>query len=197
MAQPMVMDGGIEGLEQSLHHPLAGHSQFNPTAPKSPKLTEKVLEPGETEAIISRIKAYAAPDKQVKVAHLCDLLVASTRPSSSSLPPSPLTDEDPVTIKQLRAILKETLLLTAATAATRSYAAVASKGTTSESYQVIPERRTREIRVHAPNQAPELAQRNATQVVDAIKAATGSRAVEARQLPSGDTIVTFQKAIPL
>ena len=29
MGEPMVQDGGVTGLEQSVYHPMAGRSQYN------------------------------------------------------------------------------------------------------------------------------------------------------------------------
>ena len=64
-------------------------------------------------------------------------------------------------------------------------------------FQIIPERRTRELRIRAENQTADLARRSAVEVVAAVNTAIGTGDVVAtRRLPSGDTILTFQDAIP-
>ena len=64
-------------------------------------------------------------------------------------------------------------------------------------YQVIPERRTRELRIRAENQAEDLARRSAVEVIAAVNTAIGTgEAVATRRLPSGDIVLTFQDSIP-
>ena len=59
---------------------------------------------------------------------------------------------------------------------------------------VVPERRTREVVIKAPGQSEDLAQRSSTQVVEVVnRAIRGSDVIAARRLPSGDTILTFER----
>ena len=63
--------------------------------------------------------------------------------------------------------------------------------------QIIPERRTRELRIRAEKLTEDLARRSAVEVVAAVNTAIGTNdAVATRRLPSGDVILTFQDSIP-
>jgi hypothetical protein len=112
----MAMDGGVTGLEQSDHHPLIGQSQY------PPPLQVLVSEPPTSSqggagdlvlSIIQSIVACVIPGKKDKV--LCLLselrevdtstiavttIVISLRTSRTSV-----SDDNPVTISQLRTIL--------------------------------------------------------------------------------------------
>ena len=64
--------------------------------------------------------------------------------------------------------------------------------------QIIPERRTRELRIRNEHPTEDLARRSAIEVVAAVNTAIGTNdAVATRRLPSGDVILTFQESIPL
>jgi hypothetical protein len=96
MAEPMAMDGGVAGLEQSQHHPLAGRSQFNPVsltpqaeASESPASTQG--DTGDpTESIIQCIKACVIPGKEDEVSRLLrdlrDIVASTTTYSSAAVP---------------------------------------------------------------------------------------------------------------
>jgi hypothetical protein len=202
----MAMDGGIAGLEQSQHHPLAGQSQFNPTPP--PPQTQARESPASTqgddgdptESLIQRIKACVIPGKVDEVTRLLRVLrdlVATTATSTATFSAS---DDNPVTVGQLKTILQEALQKPAAAALQRpSYASVARQHTTAPTgnYQIIPERRIRELRIRAEKQTDDLARRSAVEVVTAANTAIGtSDVVATRRLPSGDIILTFQEEIP-
>ena len=207
MGEPMVTDGGRAGLEQSQHHPLAGRSQYSQT----PQLQagESLASSGssegdQTESIIQCIKACVIPGKVDEVTRLLRDLITATATTSAATNPqtlgTPQSDNDPVTIGQLKAILQETFQKPAAAIPQRpSYASVARQQATTPAgtYQVIPERRTRELRIRAENQAEDLARRSATEVIAAVNTAIGTgEAVATRRLPSGDIILTFQDSIP-
>jgi hypothetical protein len=209
----MAMDGGIAGLEQSQHHPLAGRSQFNPPSP--PSQTQASDSPASNqggngdpaESILQSIRACVIPGKEDEVSRLIrELRVIVATAATTTAATSPRTsrtsfsDDDPVTIGQLKTILQETLQKPAAATLQRpSYASVARQHVTAPAgnFQIIPERRTRELRIRAENQTEDLARRSAVEVVAAVNTAIGTGDVVAtRRLPSGDTILTFQDAIP-
>jgi hypothetical protein len=206
----MAMDGGIAGLEQSQHHPLAGRSQYSP--PSQTQANDSLASsPGDdgdlAASLIQRIKACVIPGKEDEVSRLLRelrVIVATetTTSAATSLQTSrtSFSDDDPVTIGQLKTILRETLQKPAvATLQRPSYASVARQQVAAPigNFQVIPERRTRELRIRAENQTEDLARRSAVEVVTAANTALGtSDVVATRRLPSGDIILTFQETIP-
>jgi hypothetical protein len=209
----MAMDGGIAGLEQSQHHPLAGRSQFNPPSLHSQTQASESLasvqgdEGDQAASLIQSIKACVIPGKEDEVSRLLRELrvivaTAATTSAATSLQTSrtSFSDDDPVTIGQLKSILQEALQKPAtATLQRPSYASVARQQTTAPigNFQLIPERRTRELRIRAENQTEDLARRSAVEVVAAANTALSiSDVVATRRLPSGDTILTFQDMIP-
>ena len=100
MGEPMVQDGGLAGLEQSQHHPLANRSQYNAAASPDPFASqEKVIEQGEdlAEKLRCSILVYVEPDKQDDMLKLLSEIVARTRRVSIA-PPTPPNDDEPVTI---------------------------------------------------------------------------------------------------
>ena len=114
----MVIDGGTAGLEQSDHHPLAGQSQYPP--PLQTQASESpVCSQGDasdlTESIIQRIVACVIPGKKDEVSRLVrdlrDAVAAAATSTATSLQTSrtSFSDDDPVTIGQLKTILQETL----------------------------------------------------------------------------------------
>ncbi len=195
MAEPMAMDGGIAGLEQSQHHPLAGRSQFNPPSP--PSQTQASDSPASNqggngdpaESILQSIRACVIPGKEDEVSRLIrELRVIVATAATTTAATSPRTsrtsfsDDDPVTIGQLKTILQETLQKPAAATLQRpSYASVARQHVTAPAgnFQIIPERRTRELRIRAENQTEDLARRSAVEVVAAVNTAIGTSDVVA------------------
>ena len=208
MGEPMVTDSGRAGLDQSQHHPLAGRSQYSQTPQQEPSDSPASSSDGTddpTEPLIQRIKACVIPGKADEVTRLLrDLVTAAAATActatSPRTPKTPISDDEPVTIGQLKAILQETLQKpVAATPQRPSYASVARQHVTAPSgnYQVIPERRTRELRIRAEGQTEDLARRSAVEVVAATNTAIGSSEVVAtRRLPSGDVVLTFKDNIP-
>ena len=62
---------------------------------------------------------------------------------------------------------------------------------------MIPERRIRELRIRAENQAEDLARQSAIEVIAAVNTAISTgEAVATSRLPSGDIVLTFQDSIP-
>ena len=147
----MVTDGGCAGLEQSQHHPLAGRSQYSPTPQLQASDSPTSSSSGEddpTESLIHRIKACVIPGKVDEVTRLLrDVGAATATTGTATSPRTPRTsisDDDPVTIGQLKTILQGALQkLTTATPQRPSYASVARQHVTAPSgnYQIIPERR--------------------------------------------------------
>ena len=123
------------------------------------------------------------------------IVVTSLQTSRTSV-----SDNDPVTISQLKAILQETLLKPSPANPQRpSYASVARQPTASptRNVQIIPERRTREPLIRNRNLPEDLARRSAVEVVAAVNTVIGTNdAVATRRLPSSDVILTFQDTIP-
>jgi hypothetical protein len=210
MGEPMAMDGGTAGLEQSDHHPLAGQSQYSPPLPTQAS-ESPVRSQGDasdlTESIIQRIVACVIPGKKDEVSRLVrdlrDAAAAAATSAATSLRTSrtSFSDDDPITIGQLKTILQETLQKPVQAIPQRpSYASVARQPTTAPTgnFQIIPERRTRELRIRNENPTEDLVRRSAIEVVAAVNTAIGTNdAVATRRLPSGDVILTFQESIPL
>jgi hypothetical protein len=207
----MAMDGGSAGLNQSQHHPLAGQSQFPPVPQTQTSETLASIQGDDgdpTESLIQRIKACVIPGKEDEVSRLLRDLrdaVATTTTTTTSPRTSrtSFSDDDPVTIGQLKSILQETLqrpvAATLQTLQRPSYASVARQHAAAPTgnFQIIPERRTRELRIRAEKQSEDLSRRSAVEVVSAANTAIGSSDVVAtRRLPSGDIILTFQDKIP-
>ena len=114
----MAMDGGVAGLDQSDHHPLAGRSQYPPPlqTPASEPPTSSQGGTGDlASTIIQSIIACVIPGKKDEVTRLVrDLRAADATAAATSAATSPRTsrtsfsDDDPVTIGQLKTILQET-----------------------------------------------------------------------------------------
>ena len=120
---------------------------------------------------------------------------ASSRTSRTSF-----SDDDPVTIGQLKAILQETFQQPAAATPQRpSYASVARQHTAAltGNVQIIPERRTRELLIHNKKPAEDLARHSAVEVVTTVNTTIGTNdTVATRRLPSSDVVLTFRDSIP-
>jgi hypothetical protein len=206
----MAIDSGIAGLKQSDHHPLAGRSQYSPplqTPPSELPVSSQGVAGDLATSIIQSIVACVILGKKDEVTRLVrDLRAADATAAATSAATSPRTsrtsfsDDDPVTIGQLKTILQETFQKPAVAIPQRpSYASVARQPTTASTgnYQIIPERRTRELRIRNESLPEDLARRSAVEVVAAVNTAIGTKdAVATRRLPSGDVILTFQDTIP-
>jgi hypothetical protein len=114
----MAIDSGIAGLKQSDYYPLAGQSQYSP--PLQTQASESlVYSQGDasdlTESIIQRIVACVIPGKKDKVSRLVrdlrDAAAAAATSAAISLRTSrtSFSDDNPITISQLKTILQETL----------------------------------------------------------------------------------------
>jgi hypothetical protein len=200
----MVVDSGNAGLEQSVHHPLAGTS-MHATQRDSSEEGGREIE-GPYKDLLKPFKDFVIPGKEVEFIEKLREVLATRRRDASATQAS--TD---VELKNLRGTV-EALAKTIEIALPRlqgnqtnnnnnkqSWASVAAGGTQSGSERaahapkvVIPERRTREVVIRAPGQNDDLAKRTPVQVVEAVNKAIGTDSVvAARRMPSGDTILTF------
>ena len=111
MGEPMAMDSSIAGLEQSDHHPLTGRSQYSP--PLQTQVSDSLASTqggaGDLAAsLIQHIEACVILGKKDKVSRLLyelhefDVSTSTTTTTSSAV--TSLSDNDPVTIGQLKAI---------------------------------------------------------------------------------------------
>jgi hypothetical protein len=195
----MVVDGGIAGLEQSRHHPLAGQGAINPPTPRITGEEEGSKEGGDDTGVIELFKDLVIPGKEEEFVRRLREALAKTRRRGGA----PTTNIDGE-IKKIHTKIEElakALQRPTGTTGKASWAAVVA-GTTqvdrsrNEAFTpkvVIPERRTREVVIRAPEQGEDLAQRTAVQVVEAVNRAMGSDgAVAARRMRSGDTVLTFK-----
>ena len=206
----MAMDGGVAGLDQSNHHPLTGRSQYPPplqTLASEPPTSSQGGTSDLALTIIQSIIACVILGKTDKVTRLLQELrkvnaSTATTTAATSLWTSrtSVSDNDPVTISQLKAILQETLLKPLPVNPQQpSYASVARQPTASptRNVQIIPEHCTRELLICNGNPPEDLVRCSAVEVVAAVNTAIGTNdTVATRQLPSGDVILTFQDVIP-
>ena len=122
-----------------------------------------------------------------------DVSTSTTTTTSSTV--TSLSDNDPVIISQLKAILQETFPKPAvATPQRPSYASVARQHTAAltGNVQIIPERRTRELLIRNEKPAEDLARRSAVEVVAAVNTAISTNDVVATcWLLSSDVVLTF------
>jgi hypothetical protein len=111
-----------------------------------------------------------------------------------------VSDNDPVTISQLKAILQETLLKPLPVNLLRLlYVLVARQPTASptRNVQIILERRTRELLICNRNPPKDLARHSTIEVVTVVNTIISTNnTVVTRRLPSSDIILTFQDIIP-
>jgi hypothetical protein len=205
--EPMVVDSGLAGLEQSVHHPRAGVSATGTPLPGSGSGAGKGVEGlGVSTDLMQSFKDLVAIGKEVEFEQTLHkaLRDAFQRGASST------THNNNNNIHQeLRAIRSTIDQLTrvppaqsSADTSRKTWAAVAAAAAGAGGPAVytpkvvVPERRNREIVVKATDLAPELAARTSVEIVEAVNKAMGGgsgsgRAVAARRMPSGDTVLTF------
>jgi hypothetical protein len=148
----MAMDGGIAGLEQSQYHPLARRSQYSLPTQQQANDSLASSQGGSSDLAVSliySIKACIILGKEDKVLRLlCELreldvsTVTVSAATFSQTSRTSFSDNDPVTISQLKAILQETLQKpVVATPQRPSYTSVARQSTAAPTgnVQLIPE----------------------------------------------------------
>lgn len=202
----MVVDGGKAGLDQSRHHPNAGQSAFaapserlsaNPT-----DLSGAVMKVIQLLQKISSLVPVECPEVR-EAREACEEATRCLSEFDAPTPiPRPQADETPITETTLRKILAETLKAPSpAVAAASSWAKVAALPTPlgrgaagpQEIRTIVPERRARELVIRAPVDS-KVAKGKPQDIVAAVNKELGSgEAVAARRLPSGDTVLTFEK----
>ena len=119
MGEPMVQDGGVAGLEQSVHHPMAGRSQYNLEVPYSSSEVATTLQDGTVEAAAESLEqcllACILLGKQEEASTLLRTIIDASviRIVKATLnlhsPPTPPTDEELVIVGQLKTILQQVL----------------------------------------------------------------------------------------
>ena len=112
MGEPMVQDRGIAGLEQSMHHPLAGYSQYNleVLCNSSEAATTQQGDTDETTVSLEqRLLAYIQPGDREAAVTLLRAIIDTIAIRIAVSTPIPLqtspSDDEPVIVSQLKAIL--------------------------------------------------------------------------------------------
>ena len=147
--------------------------------------------PGKTDEVTRLLQEL----REVDASKATTTAATSLRTSRTSV-----SDNDPVTIGQLKAILQETLLKPPPVNLPRpSYASVACQPTAGPTgnVQIIPERRTRELLIRNRNPPKDLARHSTIEVVTTVNTVIGTNDIVVTcRLPSSDVILTFQDVIP-
>jgi hypothetical protein len=203
MADPMVISGGGAGLDQSQHHPRAGHSATTPSAasPATRGNTDTDVSSkngSQTESIEREIAELVKDEDRGRLRELLhqwydararlDDAAAASRQSTSTEQKSSV-DIEAIIAKTVKATL-------AAQAPTKSWASVASSAPLgSSAWQpraVVPEKRERQVIITA-GPGKTLAEMDPKRAVAAVNAAMrGGDALAAQRLQSGDMVVTFK-----
>ena len=102
----MVTNGGLARLRQSQHHPFARQSQYSSQPEQALSTVTQVDKSNNPTTIERQIQACVIPGKQEEVTRLLRVLRATI---TAPPPLTPPCDKEPVTIGQLKAILKDTL----------------------------------------------------------------------------------------
>ena len=198
---PMAIDGGKVGLAQSRHHPNAGQSAYaSHASPASTANHTQIEEPAdmvvrsrdkEIEECLARLMI---PGKEEEGRRLMEEWYAVRRSRERA-------DASPITLQDVKDAVRDALATTAATPASKplSWASVAASGSVASAWVpkvVVPARSSREVVIQAKDQAVDLAGRTSEETVQAVNTALGGgeKAVTARRLRSGDTVLTFRNA---
>jgi hypothetical protein len=202
----MVVDEGTGGIAQSRHHPHAGESAHGPLsadATRTNSETEKQWT-NIADELLKRIAGLVIPGKEEEVAEAVKDVIGEVAHETRS----PTADETIELIKdavkemkkEVKESIKETIaeMSSAATvvnAPQQTWAQTAAAGAPAwEPRLVVPARNAREVIVRAKDTTPDLNKRAPKDTLEAINKAIGSNvAVAARQMPSGDTVVTFRE----
>lgn len=201
---PMDVTDGEAGLAQSKHHPNAGLGGYSNATPRQ-AVREKPRESrGDTleEALknLSQLLARGNWDASTLEAAARRATTAWTRQQTGRNS----DDNEPIKKGDLKRIIREELTALQSTQATqptkKTWAAVAATATTSrtnpvqEPAKVVPARHLREVIVKSTGASADIRKRSAKETVQAVNTASSKKgAVAARQLPSGDMVVTFQE----
>jgi hypothetical protein len=215
MAQPMIIDRGASGLEQSRHHPLAGESAGDPITWRSSQDQESTTDITTPEESIRRIETllhngFVTGEREKTIKGVIEIVrtayeTIKQRYRDTHDTPTNTDQDPPLTLKSIQQLIETTVaksIKKEIPQQQRTWASVAatpSTGSDNSTWQtkaVIPARREKEVIIKNTSQEADMANRSPKQMVDAINAVTkgNGRAVAARRLRSGDTIITFSNA---
>ncbi|CAJ2504452.1 Uu.00g118460.m01.CDS01 [Anthostomella pinea] len=185
--EPMVIDQGRAGLEQSLHYPNVGRSATNVTVPAK----------GALEEVVQIVYRYAAIEAQKATEATANTATITTRNRDTE---AITRDKLNRSIKAaFRRFMPKTPQAVPGTTGPRSWANVAAAGgsvTTNTPKVFVPVRIQREVIIQNSGSILEMTKRTAVEAVQAMNMAIGAQeAVAARRLPSGDVVVTFLNTI--
>jgi hypothetical protein len=177
---PMVIDGGVGGLEQSFHHPEAGQSALNDNATKEQRDHGKGASPrdGEEDLLRAVNEIVGLFDKDKKEAGrrviekyaqvLRDSFAAEERRSSDS-------NDAPITKRNLKNLFDTALRFrpnppsTGQLSLVHSWAAVAAPATSSDGAwqpkMVVPARRAKKLVIRNPGTKPLLRNRIPQEII--------------------------------
>ncbi|CAJ2505083.1 Uu.00g124770.m01.CDS01 [Anthostomella pinea] len=205
--EPMVINQGRAGLEQSLHHPNARRSATNATAPavseaqrggaKEQTTLKKdlanLVKEGALEEVIQIVHRYAAIEaRKATEANAKTATITTGNRNTKAITRDELN-------RSIEAAFRRFMLKThqavPGTTGPRSWANVAAAGgpvATNTPKVFVPGRIQREVIIQNSGSIPEMTKRTAVETVQAVNMAIGiQEAVAARRLPSGDVAVTF------
>src|SRR6201999_814316 len=190
---------GHAGLEQSMHHPLAGAGAYNAPSQRSTNDIEGGEEERDSLHLMKLLEDLVIPGKEGELERRLREALATARPVGDTS-----TTNVNAELQRLHTKIDElakALPKPITTAGRPSWAAVVTGaamqaggggGAKYAPKVVVPERRNREVVMRASGQREDLANRTAVQVVEAVNKAIGSEgAVAARRMRSGDTVLTF------
>jgi hypothetical protein len=204
---PMVIDGGVGGLEQSFHHPEAGQSALNDNAAREQRDHGKGASQrdGKEDLLRAVNEIVGLFDEDKKKAGrrvieryaqvLRDSFAAEERRSSDS-------DDAPITKRDLKNLFDTALRSRPNPSSTgqppfvHSWAAVAAPATSSdEAWQpkmVVPARRAKKLVIRNPGTEPSLRNRTSQEIVQAINITTNnSDVIAAKTMLNNNVIIIF------
>jgi hypothetical protein len=205
---PIVIDGGIGGLEQSFHHPKAGRNALNDNAAKEQRNHGKGASQNDKEkdllkavneivGLLNKDKKKAGRRAIERYAQILrDNLAAEKRKSSNS-------DDAPITKRNLKNLFDTALrfrpnpLSTDQPPLVRSWAAMAAQATSSDGAwqpkMIVPARRAKELVIRNPETEPLLRNRISQEIVQIINTATNNNdAIAAKMMLNNNVIITFR-----
>jgi len=211
--EPMVIDGGRAGIAQSRHHPNAGKSAYAADAQHAADAQQRNDEGSSApkpvkrpESSRDRIRRLVIGGKEEEFDELLGKLLAAAkeegkRAARDAHAPAPANRAD--LTKLIEETVQLTIAKTTAPSPTRSWASVAGAPPTGHHHVAVPTvavpaRSHREVIVQAKGAGPDLTARSPAEMVQAVNLALGGdKAVAARRLRSGDTVVTFAEKAAL
>jgi hypothetical protein len=205
---PMVIDGGVGGLEQSFHHPEAGQSAHNSSAQEEQRnRSEGALRRNGEEDLLKAVNDIVGllnEDKKEAGRRAIERYAKVLR-DSFALEERESNDNNNafITRQNLKNVIETVLrnrpnpFFAAISLIVRSWAAIIAQITSNEAaWQprvVVLVRRAKELVVRGAESELSFRNRTPQQIVQAVNTATGgSDAVAARTMLSGDVMVIFR-----